>query len=210
MIVPLKLPLHGHDYGDTISLKGASMAKEITAGEKKTLLKLARDTITRYLADGKKPPQPEAKGVLGDVCGAFVTLHKKGQLRGCIGNIVGRGPLVETIQEMAIASATQDPRFQRVKPEELSGIDIEISVMSPIRQIKDVNEIEVGKHGIIMRRGMFQGLLLPQVATEHGWDRDTFLAHTCMKAGLPAEAWKDPETTIEIFSAVVFGEKDGD
>lgn len=183
------------------------MVQRLTDGERKALLKLARDTIAQYLKNGLRAPLPEAKGILGEESGAFVTLHKKGQLRGCIGNMIGRGPLVETIQEMAIAAATQDPRFKRVSEDELKDIDIEISVLSPMRRIKDVNEIEVGTHGILMRRGMYQGVLLPQVATEWGWDRDTFLANTCLKAGLPTEAWRDPETVIEIFSAEVFGEK---
>jgi len=183
------------------------MAKKLTDNERKTLLKLARDTIAQYLKDGSRVPLPDAAGVLGEECGAFVTLHKRGQLRGCIGNMIGRGPLIETIREMAIAAATQDPRFRRVTGEELKEIDIEISVLSPMKRIKDVNEIEVGTHGILMRQGMYQGVLLPQVATEYGWDRETFLTHTCLKAGLPTEAWRDPATSIEIFSAEVFGEK---
>lgn len=184
------------------------MEKQLTKQEQDILLKLARDTIRIWLTEQRKPPLPDAKGILGEKCGAFVTLHKKGHLRGCIGNIIGHMPLVETIQEMAIAASTQDPRFHRVTPEELEEIDIEISVLSPLREIKDVNEIEVGIHGIIMSKGMFQGLLLPQVATEYGWDRETFLNHTCLKAGLPEGAWKDKNTRIEIFSAQVFGEKE--
>ncbi len=180
----------------------------LTIDEKKTLLKLARDTIERYLSNNTREELPKADGILGEECGAFVTLHKKGQLRGCIGNMIGRGPLVETIQEMAIAASVQDPRFHKVTMEELEDVDIEISVLSPMKRIKDVSEIEVGKHGILMRRGMCQGVLLPQVATEYGWDRETFLENTCHKAGLPADAWKDPETVIEIFSADVFGEKE--
>lgn len=185
------------------------MATTLSKDEKRLLLDLARRTIVQYLTDGKKVPLPEAKGMLLEQCGAFVTLHKKGELRGCIGNMVGRGPLIETIREMAIAAATQDPRFHKVSPKELAEIDIEISVLSPMRRIKDVSEIKVGTHGILMRRGMYQGVLLPQVATEYGWDRDTFLEHTCYKSGLPADAWKDPKTVIEIFSADVFGEKEG-
>jgi len=183
------------------------MEHQLTVDEKRVLLALARDTITQYVTERKRPPLPEADGILGEPCGAFVTIHKRGRLRGCIGNMIGRGPLVELIQEMAIASATQDPRFHPLSREELSEIDIEISVLSPMRKITDVNEIEVGKHGILMSRGMFQGVLLPQVATEYGWDRETFLMHTCLKAGLPEDAWKDPETNIEIFSAQVFGER---
>ncbi len=184
------------------------MEPVLTKEERKILLKLARDTIEMWINARKMPPLPEAKGLLGEKCGAFVTLNKKGQLRGCIGNMVGHAPLVETIQEMAIASSTGDPRFHSVGPEELSEIDIEISVLSPMREIKDVNEIEVGTHGILMSRGMYHGVLLPQVATEYGWDRTTFLQHTCLKAGLPENAWQDPKTRIEIFSAQVFGEKE--
>lgn len=183
------------------------MTQKLTEIEHKTLLKLARDTIVQYLKDETRSPLPDAKGVLSEKCGAFVTLHKKGELRGCIGNMVGHRPLIETIQEMAIAAATEDPRFHRVKSDEMKDIDIEISVLSPMQKIKDVNEIKVGTHGILMRQGRYQGVLLPQVATEWGWERDEFLRHTCLKAGLPTEAWKDPETIIEIFSADVFGEK---
>jgi AmmeMemoRadiSam system protein A len=184
------------------------MEQQLTPHEKLTLLKLARDTIAQFLKDGARVPLPEAKGILGEICGAFVTLHKRGELRGCIGNMVGHGPLVETIQEMAIAAATEDPRFHCVRPDEMKDIDIEISVLSPMHRIKDVNEIVVGTHGILMRRGSHQGVLLPQVATEWKWDREEFLRHTCLKAGLPTMAWKEPETIIEIFSAEVFGEKE--
>lgn len=183
------------------------MGRELTKDEKQLLLKLAHDTITQWVTEQKKPPLPEATGILGEPRGAFVTVHKKGQLRGCIGNMIGRGPLVELVQEMAVAASTHDPRFHSVSKEELSEIDIEISVLSQMKKITDVNEIEVGKHGIIMSRGICQGVLLPQVATEQGWDRQTFIEHTCLKAGLPADAWKDPETSIEVFSAQVFGEK---
>ncbi len=183
------------------------MEQMLTDEEQKILLKLARDTIEMWVKEQARPPLPSAKGIMGEKCGAFVTIHKKGQLRGCIGNMVGHAPLVETIQEMAIASSTGDPRFHPVNREELKEIDIEISVLSPLREIKDVGEIEVGRHGILMSRGMYHGVLLPQVATEYGWDRTTFLQHTCMKAGLPENAWQDPTTRIEIFSAQIFGEK---
>ncbi|MBT3181090.1 MAG: AmmeMemoRadiSam system protein A [Deltaproteobacteria bacterium] len=184
------------------------MKMDLTTNEKQILLKLARDTIGKYLADNTRVGLPPSEGILGEECGAFVTLHKRGRLRGCIGNMIGSGPLVETIREMAIAAAVQDSRFNGVTSEELKDVDIEISVLSPMQRIKDISEIEVGKHGILMRRGMYQGVLLPQVATEYGWDRDAFLENTCHKAGLPADAWKDPDTIIEIFSADVFGEKE--
>lgn len=180
---------------------------KLSAAEKKTLLNLARDAIAQYLKNGKRTELPRSTGVMKEVCGAFVTLHKGDELRGCIGNMIGRGPLVETVRDMAIAAATEDPRFPAVRPDELKCIDIEISVLSPLARIKDVGEIQVGTHGILMRRGMYQGVLLPQVATEWKWDREEFLTHTCLKAGLPIDAWKDPETVIEIFSAEVFGEE---
>ncbi|HPQ81047.1 MAG TPA: AmmeMemoRadiSam system protein A [bacterium] len=182
--------------------------ESLSREEMKLLLKLARDSIERYLKDGGRIEFPKATRALREECGAFVTLHMRGDLRGCIGNMVGRGPLLETVREMAIAAAFQDPRFPRVDPKEMGDIDIEISVLSPMRRVKDVSEIEVGRHGILIRRGMNQGVLLPQVATEWGWDRDEFLRNTCAKAGLPEDAWKDPNTSIEIFSAQVFGEKE--
>ena len=179
---------------------------QLTKQEKEILLKLARETISAHLSDKPLPPLPKMEGVFAEEAGAFVTLHKKGQLRGCIGNMVGHGPLVKTIQQMAIASATSDPRFSSVRLEEAKDMDIEISVLSPMKKITDVNEIQVGVHGIMMSKGFRHGVLLPQVATEQGWDRDRFLMHNCYKAGLPPDAWKDPKTTIEIFSAEVFKE----
>jgi AmmeMemoRadiSam system protein A len=180
----------------------------LTNEQRRTLLALARRSIEEYLKNGKRTPLPNADAELCEELGAFVTLHKRGQLRGCIGNMVGRGPLIETIREMAIAAATGDPRFKRMTAEELKECDIEISVLSPLKRIDDIEDIKVGTHGILMSRGPYHGVLLPQVATEYGWDRDTFLMHTCLKAGLPEDAWQDPATTIEIFSADVFGEKE--
>ena len=178
----------------------------LTEDEKRILLVTAREKIKADLNLGKADfPAPTAK--LQEVCGAFVTLHSGGMLRGCIGNIIGRKPLIETIISMAHAAAFEDPRFPRLTPEEFDIIDIEISVLSPLRTIKEISEIEVGVHGIYMTRGFNAGVLLPQVATEQGWDRDTFLAHTCMKAGLSQDAWRDQSTKIEIFSAVIFTEK---
>ena len=179
----------------------------LTADEKQILLKLARDTIEQYLASNLRLNPPSPSGGLAQTAGAFVTLHKRGSLRGCIGNLVGRGALVETIRDMAIAAATEDPRFRKVTLEEMEDIDIEISVLTPFKRIKDVSEITVGEHGLFIRKGMYQGILLPQVAKEYKWDRNTFLGHACLKAGLPQDAWKNPDTIIETFSAEVFGEK---
>lgn len=176
-------------------------------GSQKELLQLARRVLEDHLQGKEIKTIQSTSSALQEPVGAFVTLHKKGELRGCIGHLVAEGPLYETVKEMAVAAATQDYRFPPVSFEELQEIDIEISVLSPFREVKDVHEIEVGRHGLMMTRGGHRGLLLPQVATEYGWDRETFLAHTCFKAGLPPDAWKDPQTKIEIFSAQVFGEK---
>ena len=138
--------------------------------------------------------------------GAFVTLKKSGHLRGCIGYIKAYKPLGETVQEMAIAAAFNDPRFPSLKPDEVKQLTFEISVLSPFKRIKDINEIEVGKHGLYMIRGYKSGLLLPQVAVEYKWNRETFLQETCYKAGLPPDAWMDEETEIYIFSADYFGD----
>ncbi|MBM4307420.1 MAG: AmmeMemoRadiSam system protein A [Deltaproteobacteria bacterium] len=172
--------------------------------EKKTLRQIAKTVIENKT---KKKPVPEFKigsSVLKENRGAFVSLHKKGQLRGCIGYIEGRGPLHKTIEEMAEAAAFRDPRFSPVTERELSELDIEISVLTPLKKITDVNEIEVGKHGIYIKKGWYSGLLLPQVATEYRWDRKTFLEHTCQKAGLPSDSWKHKDIEIYIFSADIF------
>jgi AmmeMemoRadiSam system protein A len=172
--------------------------------DKKNLHQIAKAVIENKVR-GK--PIPEFKidsPTLKENRGAFVTINKKGQLRGCIGYIEGRGPLHRTIEEMAEAAAFRDPRFTPVTEKELPDLEIEISVLTPLRRITDVNEIQVGKHGIYIKKGWLSGLLLPQVATEYGWDRQTFLDHTCQKAGLPSNAWKDKNTEIYIFSADIF------
>jgi len=176
----------------------------LTAEEKTALLRLARKTIEAKCR-GEKAPVPEAQSpTLSELRGAFVTLHKAGRLRGCIGHIQARQPLIKTVADMAIAAAFDDPRFPPLRAEELKEIDIEISVLTPLRRIADVREIQVGTHGIYIRKGGYSGLLLPQVATEWKWDRTAFLEHTCEKAHLPKDAWRDKETEIYIFSADVF------
>jgi AmmeMemoRadiSam system protein B/AmmeMemoRadiSam system protein A len=176
----------------------------LTAEEKTTLLQLARKTIEAKCR-GEKAPAPEGQSpTLSEPRGAFVTLNKHGRLRGCIGQIQAREPLVKVVAEMAVAAAFDDPRFPPLRVEELKDIDIEISVLTPLRRITDVGEIQVGTHGIYMRRGEYSGLLLPQVATEWKWNRTAFLEHTCEKAHLPKDAWKDRDTEIYIFSADVF------
>lgn len=181
----------------------------LTAEERKYLLALARQTISQALA-GQHPLPPEPPpGPLREKRGAFVTLHdRSGQLRGCIGYVEAIKPLADSVREMALAAAFRDPRFYPVQADELPNLVIEISVMAPLRRISEPKEIEIGRHGLVIKRGGFSGLLLPQVAGEYGWSREEFLAQTCRKAGLPPDAWKQKDAEIHIFGAEVFGEKE--
>jgi AmmeMemoRadiSam system protein A len=181
------------------------MSFTLTEEEKGILIRTAREAIAARLVQ-RAPRYPEPTNALRARCGAFVTLKKGGALRGCIGHISASKPLADTVKEVAVSSAFEDPRFPPIGSEEWGGVRIEISVLSPFQKITDVNRIEVGVHGIMMKRGFRSGLLLPQVAAEQGWNRDTFLTHTCYKAGLPGDAWKTGDVAIEIFSALVFGE----
>ncbi len=138
--------------------------------------------------------------------GAFVTLTKKGNLRGCIGYIVPMLPLYKAVADMTVAASTRDMRFPPVTKEELKDIHIEVSVLSPLKLINNISEIEVGKHGLYINRGDYTGLLLPQVATQYLWNREEFLRQTCLKAGLPPNAWKEKGTQIYTFSAQIFSE----
>ena len=175
----------------------------LTDNEKEILRSVVRETLETVVNGGGVPAFSEFEGNLGRNMGAFVTLNSKGKLRGCIGMIVGEKPLIATVAEMTRAAALQDPRFPPVKPEELESIEFDISVLTPIREITNLDEIVVGRDGLIITKGWNRGLLLPQVATDYGWNRETFLEQTCVKAGLPREAWKDKDTTIEFFSAEV-------
>jgi AmmeMemoRadiSam system protein A len=181
---------------------------ELTAKEKKTLLDIAKTAIAAKVNNKDIPELTVDSETLKEKRGAFVTLKKKGQLRGCIGYIMPVKALGETVQEMAIAAAFHDPRFPSLKPEEVRDLTFEISVLSPLKRIKDINEIEVGMHGLYIISGYKSGLLLPQVAVEYKWDRETFLKETCYKAGLPMQTWMDKETEIYIFSADYFGDTD--
>jgi AmmeMemoRadiSam system protein A len=176
----------------------------LTDQEKKQLHCIARSVIESKTAGTPTPAFEASTPTLKEKRGAFVSLHSKGQLRGCIGYIHAVKPLYQTIQEMALAAAFQDPRFPPLGKDELGDLDIEISVLTPMREIIDINEIEVGTHGLMIVMGNYSGLLLPQVATEYGWNREEFLGHTCMKAGLPASAWTDKNAKIFVFSADVF------
>jgi AmmeMemoRadiSam system protein A len=176
----------------------------ISADQRRYLLELARGSIAERLGVGSPPGCDRPPGLEG-LQGAFVTLKIDGRLRGCIGHVVGVSPLWEAVRDNAIAAAFRDPRFPELTADELPGARLEISVLSPLQSV-EADEIDVGRHGLLLEQGAARGLLLPQVAVEYGWDRETFLDHTCRKAGLASGCWRHPDTVIQVFSAEVFGE----
>ena len=177
--------------------------------DKVTLLKIARETIENYVEKGQTP-EVDPSGfsqALKTPAGAFVSLHKDGQLRGCIGSFVPDEPLYQVVQNMAISASTKDYRFPRVNAAELSEIEIEISVLTPLKRISNSDEIELGKHGIYMKKGYNTGTFLPQVATQTGWSLDEFLGHCARdKAGIGWYGWKDAE--LYTYEALIFDEKE--
>jgi AmmeMemoRadiSam system protein A len=183
------------------------MSLALTESDKDILIATAREAIESLL-QRREPRFPCPTPALGAACGAFVTLRAGGRLRGCIGHIMASRPLADTVREMAVSSAFEDPRFPPLREAEWAQIKVEISVLSPFEPVTDVTLIKVGVHGIMIRKGSRSGLLLPQVATEQGWDRETFLTQTCYKAGLSGDAWRSAEARLEIFSAQVFGENE--
>ncbi len=172
--------------------------------QKKELIKLARATVDAHVAGKKLPPLPDDPA-LKSPGAAFVTLKKHGELRGCIGQIIAQGPLDRTVQDMAVAASSQDPRFPPVRPEELKDIDIEISALTPPEPLVDPLAVRVGTDGLIIEKGMYRGVLLPQVPAEQGWNKTQYLEGIARKAGLPPDAWKDAK--LMRFQAIVFGEK---
>jgi AmmeMemoRadiSam system protein A len=179
-------------------------ADVVIAEEQAYLLRVARLALEARVRR-TPPPVPDGGGGLNLRCGAFVSLHRQGTLRGCLGRVDGEAPLVVTVTRLAALVADSDPRFDPVREDELSGLEIEISVLTPEREVQRVDEIEIGRHGLIVECGGRRGLLLPQVAVEHGWDRETFLEQTCLKAGVSAGAWRD-RARILLFEAQVFSE----
>jgi AmmeMemoRadiSam system protein A len=174
---------------------------------KRFLLALARETIqSRLYGDPLPCPEPDDRLLL-EPRGAFVTLKIDRRLRGCIGHVVGVEPLWRAVRDNAIAAAFEDPRFDPLDANELPRTHIEISALTPLRPVA-FDEVMVGRDGILLENGLSRGLLLPQVAVEYGWDRETFLDHTCRKAGLESGCWRHPDTVISTFSAQVFGEED--
>ena len=183
------------------------MEKELTSREKAVLLLIARKAIETYIRTEETYIEPREEKALNGRNGCFVTIKENGQLRGCIGNFQSELPIFREVAEMAIASASKDPRFYPMKEEDLDNFSLEISVLSPLAKIEDIEEIVIGKHGIYLEKGFYRGVLLPQVAAEHGWDRETFLNQTCVKAGLPTDAWSAEDAEIYIFSAQVLAEE---
>jgi AmmeMemoRadiSam system protein A len=175
--------------------------------EKKFLLKICRKSLVHYL---KKEGMLEIEvdnPRLKEKQGAFVTLHVDGELRGCIGYPLPYKPLYQTIIDVAVAAATEDYRFSPLSEEELESLSIEISVLTLPRKVEKPEEVVVGKHGIIISKGLHKGLLLPQVPLEYGWDLETYLNHGCLKAGLPPDEWRRG-VNLEVFEAQVFSEDD--
>jgi AmmeMemoRadiSam system protein A len=168
--------------------------------ERAALLGVARGAVRARLGLSAGPELP-GDGPLSEPAGAFVTLRVNGELRGCIGTFTPQGSLASTVARMAAAAATEDPRFPPLGAEELDDLDVHVSVLEPRRRMQDPSEIAIGRDGIAVQLGWQRGALLPQVAVEEGWDARTFLARTCLKAGLPPDAWRDPQATVELFAA---------
>ncbi len=181
------------------------MEFSLTEDEKAILLSTARESIASHL-ENRPGLYPVATEKLKTPLGSFVTLQLEGRLRGCIGHMLPIKALIEDIKVLAIESAFHDPRFPGLSLNELESVDIEISVLSPLEN-SSPDKVVVGKHGILMKNGYNSGVLLPQVPVEQGWDREEFLTHTCNKAGMQGDCWKDKNTQIETFTAVIFGEK---
>lgn len=180
----------------------------LTTTERKTLLSLARAELKACVAGKKqKPPDIDEASGLSRSGGAFVSLHIDEALRGCIGMIMSDEPIYKTVMDMAKAAALEDTRFEPVTAAELNSINIEISLLTPLKQVSSIDEIETGRHGLYIRKGRRSGLLLPQVAVENGFEREEFLDHTCMKAGLSPGCWRDGLAQIYSFEAEIIREE---
>jgi AmmeMemoRadiSam system protein A len=194
-----------------MTARNESLAKrgaQVKDHHKQTLLKVARDTVEAVVNRKAAPKSESDDPELNALCGCFVTLKNRGRLRGCIGQFISDSPLVELIAEMAKASATGDPRFlaDPITSRELKHLDVEISVLSPLKRTDDPLSLRLGIDGIYIKKGRASGCFLPQVAPEAGWSKEEFLSHCCAhKAGLAPDAWKDPETEVNLFTAEVFG-----
>lgn len=177
----------------------------LTEAEQQAALRMARQALEESVRHHRLAEIEEPSGALREPCGAFVTIHKEGRLRGCIGYVEPLHPLYVTIRECTLAAALRDPRFEPVEPKELPALRLEISLLSPPGDIAP-EQIEVGRHGLLVSQGPLRGLLLPQVAVQWKWDRKRFLEETCLKAGLPADAWRHG-ARVQAFTAQVFEEE---
>lgn len=183
---------------------------DLTAEERASLLRFARATITAAVTGRPLPEFPPAE-LTPALCAphaAFVTIRRHGQLRGCIGLMDYRRPLWQNVARAAVSAALEDSRFPPVSADELADLTVEISVLEPPRRIARPEDYDASRHGIIVQRGWYHALLLPKVAREYGWGREQMLDAVCEKAGLPARAWREPGTQLEVFTALEFGEED--
>ncbi len=194
---------------------------EFSREQRRLLLHIARAAIASGLVGAPLPDSPPDRSSIGGMTGTpdwpglmeprgvFTTLYSGDQLRGCVGYPLPIRPLFRAVAETARAAAFEDSRFVPLTPEEAPGLKISLSVLSPLMAIAP-GEVEIGRHGLVISDGIRRGLLLPQVPIEHGWDRETFLQQTCRKAGLPLDAWRQPEVQIQGFTADVFGDEDSE
>lgn len=186
---------------------GPDAAGQLDPGQQQYLLDLARSSVSLYLQSRTLPPVVTADPAMHQRRAVFVTLTDQGRLRGCIGQVTARFPLAQAVQEAAVAAATEDRRFPQVTRAELDDLRIEISVLSPLKPVRSHAQVQVGIHGVVVQRGQASGLFLPHVATQQGWNREQMLRALCAdKAGLPAEAYRQPGTQLYVFTAQVFGE----
>ncbi len=172
--------------------------------DRAALLGIARAAVLKRLGLGPSPAMP-SRGPLAASRGAFVTLRVTGELRGCVGTFAPAGSLASTVARMAASAASEDPRFEPLRADELDSLDVSVSALDPRRRMADPIELEVGRDGVLVQLGWRRGALLPRVAVEEGWDRITFLERTCLKAGLPPHAWQDSEAMVDLFSAEEMG-----
>jgi AmmeMemoRadiSam system protein A len=173
--------------------------------ERAALLGLARGAVLSHLGLAPAPAVPAA-GALAEPRGAFVTLHVGDDLRGCIGSFRALGTLAETVAKMAVAAASQDPRFRPIQGQDVADLRVAVSALAPPERLADPRAVEIGRQGLVVKRGWHRGALLPKVAVEQGWDAEAFLRHACLKAGLPPTAWREPDCEVEAFEADEFGE----
>lgn len=188
---------------EAAELASGGTAGRLTSSQRSELLRIARAAIGEHLADGFTDDAAPADPALCQLRAAFVTLRREGRLRGCMGSLTARLPLYMQVGRSAVMAASVDPRFHRVTPEELDGLEIEISALGPLEPVTDVEEIVVGSHGLLIESGDRRGTLLPQVPVEADWSRDEFLRQLCRKAGLPPSAWQTARLyryTAEVFS----------